>query len=168
MFHTFLRTNSNEGNQVHWSNCDPYWVYTYKLTWQSQSILDLGLSDHDLIYCTRKTSLPKSHKYNDSSFAQWKRYYPEKFLQILREIFFANYLTYTCVNDAYSDFSYRFVGAINFIAKMHLQKMILKKKKSYFENKLDKIRNKPKELWKVSKSLGLNSDKARKSKIYLK
>ena len=54
------------------------------------------------------------------------------------------------------------------VAKVHLQKMILKKKKSYFEKELDKIRNKPKELWKVLKSLGLNSDKARKSKIYLK
>ena len=30
----------------------------------SQSgIIDLGLSDHYLIYCTRKTSLPKSHEH---------------------------------------------------------------------------------------------------------
>ena len=29
---------------------------------------------------------------------------------------FPNYLTNTCVNDAYSDFIYRFVEAINFIA----------------------------------------------------
>ena len=28
-------------------------------------ILDLGLSDHDLIYCTRKASLFKSHKHNE-------------------------------------------------------------------------------------------------------
>ena len=54
------------------------------------------------------------------------------------------------------------------VAKMHLQKMILKKKKSYFEEELGKNRNKPKELWKVLKSLGLSSDKARKSKIFLK
>ena len=101
---------------------------------------------------------------------------------------FPNYLTYTCVNDAYSDFVYRFVEAINFIAlakkirvkvnskpwfdnqilsaiqirdklykkfkhsgletdkdnakvaKMHLQKMILMKKKYYFEEELDKNR----------------------------
>ena len=33
--------------------------------------------------------------------------------------------------------------------KMHLQKMILKKKKSYFEEELGKNRNKPKELWKT-------------------
>ena len=46
---------------------------------------------------------------------------------------------------------------------MHLQKMILKKKKSYFEEELTKNRSKPKELWKV-----LSLGKARKSKIYLK
>ena len=53
------------------------------------------------------------------------------------------------------------------VAKMHLQKMILKKKKSYFEEELGKNRNKPKELWKTLKSLGLCSDKARQSKISL-
>ena len=44
--------------------------------------------------------------------------------------------------------------------------MILKKK-SYFEEELGKNRNKPKELWMSLKSLGLSSDKARQSKIYL-
>ena len=54
------------------------------------------------------------------------------------------------------------------VTKIHLQKMILKKKKSYFEEELAKNRNKPKELWKTLKSLGLSSDEARKSKIFLK
>ena len=124
-----------------------------------------------------------------------KRYLVKKFLEILQEIVFPSYLTYTCVNDAYSDFIYRFVGAINLIAllekvrvktnskpwfdneivsaiqrrdklykkfkhsgletdmdnfkvaKMNLQKMILKEKKSYFEEELGKNRNKPKEFW---------------------
>ena len=51
---------------------------------------------------------------------------------------------------------------------MHFQKMILMKKKSYFEEKLAKNRNKPKELWKALKWLGLSLDKARKSKVFLK
>ena len=118
-------------------------------------------------------------------------------MEILREIVFPNYLTYTCVNDAFSDFIYRVVEAISFIspskkirvkansklwfgnqivpaiqrrdklykkfkhsgletdkdnfkvAKMLLQKMILKKKKSNFEEELGKNRNKPKERWKT-------------------
>ena len=49
-------------------------------------------------------------------FVQWKGIPPKFFLQILREILFPNYLTYTCANDAYSDFIYKFVGATNFIA----------------------------------------------------
>ena len=53
------------------------------------------------------------------------------------------------------------------ITKMQLQKMILKKKKSYFEEELGKNRNKPEELWKTFKSLGLSLDEARQSKISL-
>ena len=67
----------------------------------SQSgIIDLGLSDHDLIYstrktslpksliyCTRKTSLPKSHKHNEIFVCSLKRYSAEKFLDILRDCF---------------------------------------------------------------------------------
>ena len=45
--------------------------------------------------------------------------------------------------------------------------MILKKKKSYFEEEVGKNNNKPKEPWKTLKSLGLNSDKARQSKVAL-
>ena len=51
------------------------------------------------------------------------------------------------------------------VAKMHLQKMILKKKKSYFEEELGKNRNKPEEL-KTLKSLGLSSGKARQSRNF--
>ena len=50
---------------------------------------------------------------------------------------------------------------------MHLQKMMLKKKKSYVEEELGKNSNKPKELWKTLKSFGLSSDKAKQSKISL-
>ena len=178
----------------------------------SQSgVIDISLSDHDLIYCTRKTSLPKSHQHSEILVGSMKRHSAEKFLEILREIVFPNYLTFTCTNDAYSNFIYRFVGATNFkapskkvrvkanskpsfddeitlaiqrrdklyknfkhsgletdkddfkVAKMHLQKMMLKKKKCYFEEELGKNRNKPKELWKTLKSFVPNLDKARQN-----
>ena len=54
------------------------------------------------------------------------------------------------------------------VAKTHLQKMIMKEKKSYFEEEPGKNRNKPKELWKTLKSLSLTSDKAKQSKISIK
>ena len=54
------------------------------------------------------------------------------------------------------------------VAKMHLQKMILKKKKSYFEEELRKNKNKPKELWITLKLLSLSSNKTRQSKLLLR
>ena len=54
----------------------------------SQSgVIDLSLSDHDLIYFTRKTSLSKSHKHKEIFVPSLKRYCAGKFLEILREIF---------------------------------------------------------------------------------
>ena len=41
--------------------------------------------------------------------------------------------------------------------------MIIKKKKSQFEEELAKSINKPKELWKTLTSLGLSSEKTNKS-----
>ena len=38
--------------------------------------------------------------------------------KINRQIVFPDFLTYAGVNDAYSDFIHRFVGAINFIAQV--------------------------------------------------
>ena len=52
------------------------------------------------------------------------------------------------------------------VAKIHLKKMMLKKKK--FEEVLDKNRNKPREFWKALKSLNLSSNKAKQTRIYLK
>ena len=53
-------------------------------------VIDLGLSDHDLIYGTRKTSLPNFHKHNEIFVRLMKRYSTKKFLEILREIVFPN------------------------------------------------------------------------------
>ena len=165
---------------------------THQTNVTQSRVVDLGLSDHDLIYCTRKISLPKSYKHNQIFVRSLNRYSAENFLEILREILFPNFVTYICLNDAYSDFIYRFAETISFIApskkirveanskpwfdnqtvsaikrrdkpyktfkpsgletdrdnfkvaKMHLQKMVLKKKKSYFEEELGKNRNKSK------------------------
>ena len=70
----------------------------------------------DLLYCTRKISLPKTHKHNLILVYSMKRYSAERYFEILRKMVFPNFLTYTCVNDAYSDFIYRFEKAIKFIA----------------------------------------------------
>ena len=62
-------------------------ILTYSPDEVSQSgVIDLGLSNRDLIYFTRKTSLCKSHKYNEIFVRSMKRYSAKKFLEILRKI----------------------------------------------------------------------------------
>ena len=51
---------------------------------------------------------------------------------------------------------------------MALQKTIPKKKKSYFQEKIEKNANNSKELWKAFKSLGMKSGIVNQSKIALK
>ena len=53
-------------------------------------------------------------------------------------------------------------------AKMVLQKVISKKKKSFFQEKNEKNANHSKELWKAFKSLGIKWGKVNQSKISLK
>ena len=47
-------------------------------------VIDLRLPDYGLIYCTRKLSLLKS--LDETSVRSVKRYFAEKFLQIVREV----------------------------------------------------------------------------------
>ena len=53
-------------------------------------------------------------------------------------------------------------------AKMALQKTISKKKKSFFQEKIETNANNSKKLWKAFKSLGIKSGKVNQSKIALK
>ena len=79
-------------------------------------------------------------------------------MKILREIVFPNYLTYTCVNDAYSDFIYRFVEAINFTARS--KKIRVKaNSKPWFHNQIVSAIQRRDKLYKTFKHSGLETDK---------
>ena len=67
-------------------------------------VIELGISDRDLVSCTRKTPSLKLNKHNDISIRSMKNYTKENFLQLLRKIDFPDYTTFTCLNKAYQDF----------------------------------------------------------------
>ena len=85
----------------------------------SQSgVISFGLSDHDLIYCTRKVSKAKFRSHKQISFRSLKSYSKEKFLELLNSESFPDYDCYTDIDDAYSDFVGKVSSAINKIAPM--------------------------------------------------
>ena len=90
--------------------------------------------------------------------AQWRGISARKLLEILREIVFPNNLNYTCVNDVYSDFIYRFAEAVNFIAPA---KRIRMKAKSnpWLHNQIASAMQRRYKFYKTFKDSFLETDK---------
>ena len=63
-------------------------------------VIEVNLSDHELIYCTRITTKLKSNKHNELNISSIKNYTAEGFAELLKKIDFPNYETYACVNMA--------------------------------------------------------------------
>ena len=78
-------------------------------------VIVLGISDHDPVYCTRKTPSLKPNKHNDISVRSVKNYTKEKFLELLRETDFPDYTTFTCLNKAYQDFIFKLSEVIDLL-----------------------------------------------------
>ena len=83
----------------------------------SQSgVIEKGISDHEIIFCTRKHQKIKSGQHNSIKIRSMKKYTKELFLQKLNEIEFPDYSVFQCVNEAYSDFITKLMGVIDNIA----------------------------------------------------
>ena len=87
-----------------------------------------------------------------------KRYSAERYLEILKEIVFQNYRTCTSKNNGYTDFIYRFVGAINFTA---LAKRIRVKANSehWFDGQIMSTIPRRDKLYKKLNISGIKTDK---------
>ena len=90
----------------------------------SQSgILDIGLSDHQLIYCTRKLTKTKTGLSKYINFRSMKKYTKLLFKEKLEDINFPNYENFQDANLAYSDFISKLTSIINTIAPIKKKKV---------------------------------------------
>ena len=78
-------------------------------------VIDISLSDHQLIYCTRKIFRIKrcSHK---MQFRSFKHYTVNLFEQELSKLNFPNYHNYNEINEAYNDFLQKIMSVIDKVA----------------------------------------------------
>ena len=76
-------------------------------------VIEMSLSDHELIYCTRKTTKLKPNNHNELNIRTMKKYTAKKFIELLNKIDFPNYQTFACVNKAYLDFITKLFTAID-------------------------------------------------------
>ena len=127
----------------------------------------MSLSDHELIYCTRKTTKLKSNKRNEFNIRTMKNYTAENFIELLNKINFSNYQTFSCVNKAYLDFITKLITAIDTLCP---SKKIKGNTKVCFDSEIISIINKHDDYYKKFKSSGLETDKypLKAAKISLK
>ena len=89
--------------------------YEEKVT-QSGGVIDTSLSDHQLIFCTRKIKRVKTNNHKQISFRSLKNYSMENFERELKNIAFPNYEKFSDVNSAYNDIVNKITQVINNLA----------------------------------------------------
>ena len=79
-------------------------------------VIEVSLSDHQLIYCTRKISRIKRGSHKQMQFRSFKHYTVNLFEQELSKLNFPNYQNYNEINEAYNDFIQKFMSVIDRVA----------------------------------------------------
>ena len=79
-------------------------------------IVNVGLSDHQLIYCTRKITRTRLNTHKYDKMRSLKYYSEDLYVKKLKEIDFPDYSNFKDINEAYSDFTGKVASVIDEIA----------------------------------------------------
>ena len=120
----------------------------------SQSgVVDTGLSDHQLIYCTRKVNQTKFNTHKYIRTRSLKNYSQSSYLEKLNEIIFPNYSKFKDINDAYSGFIGKVTSVIDQIASMKEIRVKKNNSQDWFDAEIhEEIETRDKLLAKFKKS----------------
>ena len=91
-------------------------------------VIDISISDHQMIFVTRKSTKQKFYKHKNINIRSMKNYSEIKFIKVLKQIDFKNYDNFDDINTAYSDFIGKLETAIDKIAP--LKKICIKNRTS--------------------------------------
>ena len=123
-----------------------------------RGILNVGLSDHQLIYCTRKITRIKRGGHKQIKFRSLKNYTIDGYEKALVEINFPEYKSFDNVNDAYSNFIQKLMEVIDKVAPVK-NKRIKRNSQEWFDSEISEkliIRDK---FFKKYKKTRLHIDK---------
>ena len=79
-------------------------------------IVNVGLSDHQLIYCTKKITRTRLNTHKYVKMRSLKCYSEDLYVKKLKEIDFPDYSNFKDINEAYSDFTGKVASVIDEIA----------------------------------------------------
>ena len=81
-----------------------------------QGVIDVELSDHQIIYCTRRISRIKRGTHKQIRYRSLKNYSADIYEEALGRVDFLNYHNFEGINDAYSNFIQKVMGVIDLVA----------------------------------------------------
>ena len=124
-----------------------------------KGVIDVGISDHWLFFCTRKISHLKTGGIHKSlNFCSFKNYTVDSYKEGLKQLDFPNYKTFDDVNFAYSNFFQKIMTFIDKIPPYRNKRIKGNTEKRFDSEVLQKLNAKDK-LFKKFKKFRLNIDK---------
>ena len=75
-----------------------------RVTISKSSLIDMGVSDHQLIYCTRKFSCTEVGIHKQVIYRSLKNYTAEAYKESPSKLYFPNYENFSDMNKAYENF----------------------------------------------------------------
>ena len=129
-------------------------------------VINVSVSDHQFIYCTRKIDKIKTqgvHKH--LTFRSFKNYIVDAYKDALKKVNFPNYKLFNDVNEAYSNFFQKIRIVIDSIASFKTKRLRANTQKWFDEEVLENIINRDKRFKKFQKSrLYIDKDLYKKAK----
>ena len=114
--------------------------------------VDTAISDHKMIYCTRKLIRNKLGVHKEIEFRSLKGYTAELYEKALKDITFPNYENFSDANTAYSDLIGKITDVVNKLAPMKKSR-IKSNSQDWFDGEVaEKITNREKLFEKFKKS----------------
>ena len=104
-------------------------------------VIDIGLSDHQLIYCTRKISRIKTGSHKQIKFRSFKHYTIDLFKQELSKSNFPNYRNFNDINKAYNDFIQKIMNVIDKVAPLKERRVKQNFQECFDGETADEIKN---------------------------
>ena len=116
-----------------------------------QGVIDVGLSDHQIIDCTRFSRI-KRGMHKQIRYRSLKNYSADIYEEALGRVDFPNYHNFENINDAYSNFIQKVMGAIDLVARIKSRR-IKQNSQEWFDGEVaEKISVRDKLFKKLKKS----------------
>ena len=144
-------------------------IASYPKRVSQKGIIDIGISDHQLIFCTRKTLKTKTASHKQISFRSLKNYSAVTYEETLKKVKFPNYENFININEAYSNFIQKLTSVIDEIAPCKT-KRVKGNSKEWFDSVVSEgINNRDKLFKKLKKSrLPLDQENYKKARYEVK